>query len=426
MRRALTNSTALMPVRLALLSGLAGLAVGTGGPALAQDRLTVPAGGTVAAGTAAIASPAAGRVVVDQASRRAVVDWRGFDVGQDATVRFNQPDAGSITVNRVTAGGASRIDGHVSANGQVVILNPSGVLVGPTGRIDAAGVVASTSRLDVDGFMAGKANLKFTPGGDPNATVANDGTITVEGAGIAALVGPNVRNTGTITATAGRVALAAGDTYMLDLAGDGLVELAVTGSGQSLEQAGVVSGTQVVLSADAASDVVSSVINVSGITRATAASRDGGVIVLDGGAGGVTISGTVDASAGQPGGTGGRVTATGGTVTVAGGATVAADGASGGTVLLGGDAHGGKQPDKHLSAMPVATARRSVVEAGATVSAKGTDGAGGAIVVWGDQAADVMGSLLAGAPRPAASSRPRAFRWNSAAPPSMPVSAAPG
>ncbi|MCF4165508.1 filamentous hemagglutinin N-terminal domain-containing protein [Zavarzinia compransoris] len=396
LKEALCASTALLPVRVALLAGLAGAAAGHGGTAVAQDRLTLPNGGVVAAGSAAIRKPEAGTMIVDQASDRAVVDWRGFDVGQDATVRFEQPNAGAITVNRVTQGGTSLIDGQVSANGQVVILNPSGVLIGPTGRIDAAGVVASTSRIDVDGFMAGDENLRFTPGGDPGAAVVNQGAITVEGAGIAALVAPNVENRGTVKATAGRVNLAAGDTFTLDLAGDGLVELAVTGAGQKLQQAGVVEGTTVVLSADAASDVVSSVINVSGITRATAIGVDGGAIVLDGGAGAVTISGEVDASAGQATGAGGTVTATGTGVTVASGAKVKADGASGGTVLLGGDVRGGKDAGKKLSPAPVPTARLTTIEAGATVSAKGTDGAGGNIVVWGDQVAKVSGSLLAG------------------------------
>ncbi|PWR17904.1 hypothetical protein DKG74_20285, partial [Zavarzinia aquatilis] len=355
----------------------------------------MPTGGTVVGGAATIANPAAGRVVVDQSSNRAVIDWRGFDVGSEATVRFNQPDAGAITVNRVTEGGASLIDGKVSANGKVVILNPNGVLIAPNGRIDAAGVVASTARIDAGKFMAGDANLTFTPGGNAGAEVANEGTITVEGAGIAALVGPRVLNTGTIKAVAGKVNLAAGETFTLDLAGDGLVELAATGAGRKLEQAGVVEGSTVVISADAAADVVSSVINVGGVTRATSISRDGGEIVLDGGRGGVAVTGTVDAS--SPTGAGGTVIVTGHAVTVAAGAQVKADGGTtGGTVLIGGDRRGGAVAAEKLVPKPVPTANRTEVAAGATVSATGGSGRGGAIVVWGDARASVSGLLTAG------------------------------
>lgn len=156
-RNVLSTSTALVPVRLLMLVLAGGVGAGGlwAGAAQAQDGLALPTGGAVVGGAAKISNPAAGQTIVDQSSSRAVIDWRGFDVGAEATVRFNQPDAGAITVNRVTEGGASLIDGHVSANGKVVILNPNGVLIGPGGRIDAAGVVASTARIvDEEKFNA--------------------------------------------------------------------------------------------------------------------------------------------------------------------------------------------------------------------------------------------------------------------------------
>ena len=395
-RRLLAATSALVPSRLLLLA-LASSGLGAGA-ARAQDALTLPNGGTTVGGAATINTPEPGRLVIEQSSAKAVIDWQGFDVGAEASVRFNQPDSGAITVNRVTAGGASQIDGQVSARGKVVILNPNGVLIGPGGRIDAAGVVASTARLDAEAFMAGNGNLTFTPGGNAGAEVVNEGAITVEGAGIAALVGPTVRNTGSIKAVAGKVNLAAGETFTLDLAGDGLVELAVTGAGRKLEQAGVVEGSTVVMSADAAADVVSSVINVSGVTRATGISLDGGDIVLDGGRGGVLVTGTLDASSSS--GTGGRVTVTGEAVTLGAGARVKADGATaGGTVLIGGDRRGGKVAAEKLAPKPVPTAARTTVESGASVSATGGNGQGGAIVVWGDERASVSGLLSAGGQR---------------------------
>nr|WP_170131910.1 YDG domain-containing protein [Zavarzinia compransoris] len=367
----LRGTTALLPVAMA---GIAAWVPGHA--AFAQDGLAVPTGGAVVAGSAAIANSAAGKVVVDQGSERAVIDWKGFDVGAEATVRFNQPGAQSITVNRVTEGGASLIDGQVSANGRVVILNPNGVLIGAGGRIDAAGVVASTARIDTEGFMAGDATLKFLPGGNDSATVENRGTITAGEAGIVTLAGPNVKNSGTIAARAGRVNLAAGETYTLDLAGDGLVELAVTGAGRSLEQAGLVEGATVVMSADAAAGVVQNVVNVSGVVRATGIAQQGGVIVLDGGRGGVAVTGTLDASAPAGGGTGGAVTVTGKEIALAGAKIDASGAQGGGAVRIGG----GRQGQG-----PLAPAEKLTVDAATTVKADaGTAGKGGDVVLWSD------------------------------------------
>ena len=58
--------------------------------------------------------------------------------------------------------------------------------------------------------------------------VVNQGTITVKQAGLAALVAPQVANSGAITARLGHVVLAGAKTATLDLYGDGLLSLDVT------------------------------------------------------------------------------------------------------------------------------------------------------------------------------------------------------
>ena len=56
-----------------------------------------------------------------------------------------------------------------------------------------------------------------------DAAVTNDGTITVAEHGLAALVAPNVKNSGVINAKLGRVVLAGKETFAVDLYGDGLL-----------------------------------------------------------------------------------------------------------------------------------------------------------------------------------------------------------
>ena len=74
--------------------------------------------------------------------------------------------------------------------------------------------------------MAGE--MVFDQPGNPNARIENQGTITVKQAGLAALVAPQVANSGVINAKLGHVVLAGAKTATLDLYGDGLLSLDVT------------------------------------------------------------------------------------------------------------------------------------------------------------------------------------------------------
>jgi len=134
----------------------------------------LPTGGVVTAGSATI-SQTGSSMRIDQTSAKAVIDWRSFNVGSDAAVRFQQPSASAIVLNRVGAdGGRSVIDGRLSANGQVWLLNPGGVLFGPTARVDVGGLLAASLRLGNDDFMSG--NYRFTK--ESSGSIVNQGTLT--------------------------------------------------------------------------------------------------------------------------------------------------------------------------------------------------------------------------------------------------------
>ena len=122
------------------------------------------------------------------------------------------------------------------------------------------------------------------------------GTITATSGGFAALVAPGVRNSGTITATLGTVALAAGNTFTLDFYGDKLITLGVgdeiagqvkdVATGQTLKSLVTnegklkANGGRVELTAAAARQVVDSVINTSGVIEANSVGMKNGQIVL--------------------------------------------------------------------------------------------------------------------------------------------------
>src|SRR6185295_8414047 len=114
--------------RLMLTSGLvfaAGLMAD-----LAQADPLLPSGGTVASGSASILQNNPSSTLINQQSRNAIINWQNFSVAPGASVTFQQPDSGAITLNRVTGGGLSAIDGSILANGQVWLINPNGVLFG--------------------------------------------------------------------------------------------------------------------------------------------------------------------------------------------------------------------------------------------------------------------------------------------------------
>jgi filamentous hemagglutinin family protein len=197
------------------------------GTAAAQAPDARPTGGQIVAGQAAIAQDAA-RTVVTQDSQRAVVDWQRFDVGRDHTVRFQQPNAQAWTLNRVRTPDPSQIAGRIQANGGVAIVNPSGILFAEGAQVDVGALIASAPGITTENFMAGR--MRFDQAARPGARVENRGRITVREQGLAVLAGPRVANQGVIEARLGRVGLAGAETYTLDLAGDGLLSIDVTGA----------------------------------------------------------------------------------------------------------------------------------------------------------------------------------------------------
>ena len=384
-------------------TALTGCLILTAGAASAQS---LPQGGVVVGGSATITQTSSSQLTINQSTNRAVTNWNSFSIATGNSVTINQPGASSVSVNQVVGASASSIYGSLGSNGQVVVANPNGIWFAPGSHVDVAGLVATTATMSmssVNGFMSG-GKLSFDTPGKPNASVVNDGTITVADAGLVALVAPGVANNGIVEARLGKVQLASGNTYTLDLAGDGLVQLAVSDKvlqqamgpdGQPLGAAVVNSGRiladggSVYLTANVAKNVVNNVIDMSGVIEARAATVAGGEIILSSGDGGqVAVSGTLDASGTGAGQTGGTVKVLGQNVALNAGASINVSGnAGGGTTLIGGNFHG---------AGPEPNAQTAYVDPAATITADAiTYGDGGNVAVWSDQATVFNGSITA-------------------------------
>jgi filamentous hemagglutinin family protein len=376
---------------------IAGMILGSNpGTALALDALATPQGGRVVAGAASFGSSGAGNLTVTQTSNRAVIDWNSFNIGESATAEFKQPGAKSIAVNRVTGGGVdpTQILGTLKSNGQVMVLDPNGVLFGERAQVDVGGLIASTGTLDTGKFMSGASRVSVS--GMGTGTVENRGRITAKDGGLVALVAPHVVNSGLIQANLGSVELASGSSATLDLYGDNLVTLAVQGSVNNalVENSGRITanGGQVLLTAKAAAGVVTDVVNTSGIISARAVKRDGGRIILSGGDyGTVHVSGQLDVSAAASSNArnGGRIEAVGYNVYVDGASIDASGNRSGGRVFLGGGLYGTLNGIDNPATDTMFSAD-SVVNADALVS-----GRGGTVVVWGSGHSAFYGNISA-------------------------------
>jgi filamentous hemagglutinin family protein len=236
-------------------------------------------------------------MTVSQSSDRASINWQSFGIGTGESVRFLQPGPASIVLNRVVGQDPSLILGALSANGQVFLVNPSGILFGAGAQVSVGGIVASTLNLSDADFLSGR--LAFSRGARAGEVV-NQGSITAASGGYVAFLGPQVRNEGVIDARLGTVALAAGDRTTLNFAGNRLVSFVVEqgaldalAENRHLIQA---DGGQVILTAKAADALARSVVNNTGIVQATTIAEQNGVIRLEGGA--ITNSGKISAAGG--------------------------------------------------------------------------------------------------------------------------------
>ncbi|WP_297027922.1 filamentous hemagglutinin N-terminal domain-containing protein [uncultured Dialister sp.] len=303
----------------------------------------MPEGGVVRSGSGSVTQNGK-EMTIRQDSGRLAMDWTGFSVGKDETVRFQQPGKDALALNRVTGNQQSVIDGSLLSNGHVLLVNPNGVVIGKNASIDVGGLVASTAQVK-DNFMKefGNSTGAFSLGGVSDGKIINEGTIKAEG-GLVALHAAKVENSGTISNTGGSAVLAAADTLTLTPDADGKLNFTVDGKAaeaSALNKGAITAdGGTIVMTADSASDVMSTVVNNSGTLQArTLRKNEKGQILLDGGdKGQVEVSGTLDASGTEEGQSAGNIKVIGEKTIVHDGTNLLAKGSmDGGKIETSGD-----------------------------------------------------------------------------------------
>ena len=287
------NKTISRQLKSAFAAWAAGLyIIGTGATAYA-----LPEGGQVAAGQAAITT-AGSTMTIAQQTAQAIINWQNFGIGSGEAVHINQPNSQAMLLNRVISSNPSEIFGQLTANGQVILVNPNGVFFRPGSSVDVGGLTASTLNIANEDFLKGQ--LRFA--GDSQNPVINAGSITAQN-GYVNLLAKEVVNEGIIAAQTGSVNLAAGSGMSLDYNGDGKMTVAVTdGAYQSAvtnKKLIQVDGGLVVMTASGKDALMDSAVNNSGMIQANTLGEARGQISLTGD--NIATTGTISADGGSNG-----------------------------------------------------------------------------------------------------------------------------
>ncbi|MHC8441921.1 MAG: two-partner secretion domain-containing protein, partial [Candidatus Eutrophobiaceae bacterium] len=390
--------------------------------------LAAPQGEHVVSGQGSISRPDALNTRIEQRSSKLIVHWDSFNLSAAERVEFLQPSSSSSALNRIFDQDPSKIHGKIRANGQVLLINPSGIIFGKTAKVDVASLIASGVNISDADFMANRYRFKALEG-HPAGVVINQGLIQAATGGSISLIGGAVRNEGMIMAHAGQVTLAAGRSFTMDFEGDGLLRFAVdeavirngAGLDSAVENSGEIQadGGAILLTGRVSRDVFSNVVNNSGRLQAQGVQSDGGVVrlVADGEGSTLLNTGTVDVSSDS--GKGGRIEmraeyktvidgdaelraastqGKGGMITVEGerigvfdsSILDASGGAGGGEIKIGGGLKG-MDAEMRNSKLTLVS-KNALLRANATRS-----GDGGKVIVWSDGATRFHGSLSASA-----------------------------
>lgn len=321
----------------------------------------LPEAGVVVQGQANIASNGVD-MIITQATERATIEWSKFNVGAQNSVRFQQPSSSSIALNRVTGTELSKIAGKITANGQVVLINPNGVIFAKGATVNVGGLLASSYQMNqtnADTYELQKNSSK----------VLNEGDITADRDVI--LLGTQVENSGNIKAH-GKVVLSGDNESETFYLTDGNLQFQVAKN--MLPTDG---------SAAPLANLVTSSVNHTGIIEA-------GDITTN-------ISGEVILCGADETNISGRVSSPGGKIHIAGNAIELTNATidvssenQGGTINVGGGFQGAKFNDKKNST-------KISVDQNSKLTAISTDGDAGKVIMWSEAATYFAGQASANA-----------------------------
>ena len=171
---------------------LAGMSAGASLCLASGPAGAAPSGEDVVHGTAQV-TRAGSHTQIDTTTQRTIIRWDSFDIRASESVHAQQPSTDSRLLNRVNNARLTQVDGSLTSNGEVWIVNPAGVYFGGTAVVKVEKLVAAAADVADHSFLRGR-DLHFA---NVRGEVRNAGEIT---ANDVALVGRRVANEGRIVA----------------------------------------------------------------------------------------------------------------------------------------------------------------------------------------------------------------------------------
>jgi len=84
----------------------------------------LPENAQVVGGNASIKQIDARNMQITQGTDKAIINWGSFGIASNEAVKFQQPSSSSVVLNRVVGVDPSILNGRLSANGKVFLINP--------------------------------------------------------------------------------------------------------------------------------------------------------------------------------------------------------------------------------------------------------------------------------------------------------------
>jgi len=253
---------------------------------LSQDiAWALPSGWSVEEGTVTVDDQTPGAITFN-ASDRAILNFDSFSIAQNESVRFVLPSENSSVLSRILGNSQSDIYGSLFSNGQLVLVNPSGIHFGESANIQVHSLIAST--LDIQNAMYLDNQMIFErQNGKSPSEILNEAFLAAGQGGSIAFLSDKIENRGSLTAEMGSVVLASGKKTTLSLVGAGYVNAVVNEGSEETQEIALLNagsihadGGKVTISAKTLGNTMNTLINNTGVIEAQRIVEKDGVVEL--------------------------------------------------------------------------------------------------------------------------------------------------
>lgn len=261
---------------------------------VSSNAIALPKPSEVKVGQASIETDS-NTMTILQHSDRLGIDYQSFDIASHESVIFQQPNVNSVALNRVVGNDASQIFGTLQANGHVFLVNPNGIIFGEHAHVDVGSLLASTKTITDEAFLNGDYHFS----GDEQTAIVNKGLIQAANEGLIVFVANYINNEGKLIAPEGRIELVSSDEVILDISGEAVSIISNQAAMEALiENHGLVSsdGGVIVFNVDAREALEQTVVNNTGVVKASGFAEKNGEIYILGNDGDVILDGELSSN----------------------------------------------------------------------------------------------------------------------------------